>query len=73
MNITYVCLYYSLEIGLQVCKLVQLHALIWQSNGYGLHLLVILVFWIDVLGKPPDEEGVLEQVLVLPVPRNWIV
>ena len=48
-------------MGLQVCKLVLFDTLIWQSNGDGLHLLVVPVLGVNVLGEPSDEEGELEQ------------
>ena len=63
----------SLEKGLQICKLVLFDTLIWQSNGDCLHLFMVPVLWVNVLGKPPNEEGVLEQAPVWSVPWNWIV
>ena len=60
-------------MGLQVCKLVLFDTLIWQSNGDGLHLRVVPVLGVNVLGEPSDEEGVLEQASVGPVPRDRIV
>ena len=60
-------------MGLQVCKLVLFDTLIWQSNGDGLHLLVVPVLGVNVLGEPPDEKGMLEQAPVRPVPWDRIV